>query len=384
MSHCLSSGSKPNYDILVLTSEVKQFIKDNINVQMSMDANASHTKRGLQHLVSIKPRDRELRSIYELILSHAVKAEMACSGAGLMFMELVSDCPRQEKHRKNINTISDIRNAFKNLNLKKDVLSVMNYVLDIADVNSNISLKKTVGQQMYVELTQGYNFNANSLLQISTIHLEEAVVACIDGYVETVAEVHHLFSDMSEKKVPCILFVRGMADDVLHTIKVNNDRKTMLVFPYSLPFDVDNVNSIVDIAIATGTDVVSSTKGNLISSLEYSMLGTAQNCLLSSSHVRVNNRKHRVRVSLHLSDLKKRSTERTEIAEILSKRIKSLSSSCIEIGIPNDINFYSTQQQFDEAIRAMSAILNDKYKPWEYASLFFESFKEMNKLHLLI
>lgn len=368
----------------MLTQEVKQFIKDNIKIRTSIDANASHTKRGLQHLASLKPRDRELRSTYELILSHAVKAELACSGAGMLFMELMANPSEHLKKDRKITTIADIKNVFRGLNLRTDILSIMLYIVDVVDLNSNISLKKTTGQKLYVELTQGYSFNANCLLKVAAHHLTDATVACVDGYVETVAELHHLFTDISEKKVPCILFVRGMSDDVLHTIKVNNDRKTMLVFPYILPFDVENVNSIVDIAIASGTDVVSNTKGNLISSLEYSMLGSAQNCLLAQDCVRINNRKQQKRVAAHLLDLKNRAAERPDLAELLSKRIKSLSSSCIEIGIPNDINFYSSQQQFDEAIRALSAILNDKYSPMDYAQLFFESFNEINKFHLLI
>ena len=102
------------------------------------------------------------------------------------------------------------------------------------------------------------------LLKDDNLFLRDARIACIDGYVESVSELHLLLEELSEAKVPCFLFVRGMSEDVLHTIKTNNDRKTLMVFPYIVPFDLDSVNTIVDIAVSAGTDVLSNLKSDKI------------------------------------------------------------------------------------------------------------------------
>jgi hypothetical protein len=165
-----------------------------------------------------------------------------------------------------------------------------------------------------------------------------------------------------------------MSDDVLHTIKVNFDRKTVLVYPYCIPFDPENVNTIVDIAVVSGTDVISSTKGQLISSLDPKSLGTIESCTLSSSVISIKNRSTKKRVQDQVLNLKRLLDDRQELEDILTKRIKSLSSSCIDINIPDDINFPSTSSRLDEGIRVIRAILENKFFPEEVAQKYVDAY----------
>jgi hypothetical protein len=155
-----------------------------------------------------------------------------------------------------------------------------------------------------------------------------------------------------------------MSEDVLHTIKVNNERKTLQVYPFLVPFDAENVNTIVDIAVVSDSDVTSSLKGDLISTIDLKKLGCAHGCSFTSAgSINIKKAKNKKRIQDHVDVLKKTLDERKELSEIFTKRIRSLSTSCLEISIPDDVDYYSKSQQIDEGIRILSSVINNTFDP---------------------
>ena len=357
---------------MLISEEVRELIIKNLSVAFSIDASLK-TKRGIQHMVSIKPNPR-IRTEYELVLTSAIAAEKSCPGSGKLFLEMMCG------HIIQINDVvckskSDIKNHLRSSNYSSEVLHLLLSIVDLSTKNTSVTIKKSQSHS-YIEVSEGYNFSLLPQLSMNASLIDHAGVACIDGYVENVAELHHLFTSLAEKQLPCLLFVRGISNEVLHTIKVNNDRKTMLVFPYIVPYDVDSVNVLVDLAVVSGCDVISSTKGQLISSITYEKLGHAYNCQLLDKVVKFNNTYTKKRVAEHVGFIKEKAIDRQEIGDILANRLKSLSSKNIEIGLPDNINYFSTHQQLDEGIRTITSMLRSDYKPVEYAKTFFESFKK--------
>lgn len=348
----------------VLVESVKKIIRENLSVDSSLDCTGSfpRTKRTLQHMGLIKLSDPNLRALYEIILTHAFRAEVLCPTAGRLLLQEFSDKNRDTDNRP-VRNKSDLRLLIQNTISVEKIYQILMCVLELASSGTKITVKKSSGQRAYIESSEGYVFDLKSLVRIDPCQFDHVRAVCIDGFIENVSEIHHLLTHLSETKTPCILLSRGLSDEVLHTIKVNLDRKTVFVYPYLVPFDPVNSNTLVDVAIAGGTDVISSTKGDLISSARPEMLGNFETCILSSASIRLKNSKTRKRVSEHVRDLNKRLLERPEIEDILSKRIKSLTSSCVDINIPDDIEFYSMSQQLDEGIRLIQAVLNNTFNP---------------------
>jgi hypothetical protein len=139
-------------------------------------------------------------------------------------------------------------------------------------------------------------------------------------------------------------------------------------------FDLNEVNTLVDISIVSGTDIVSSVKGDLISSLPLDKIGTVDSCTIHGEVIRLKNRSCKKRVKEHIENIKKTLEERPEIETFLSKRLKSLASSCIDIRIPDDINYASLSQEIDEGIRIVTSILSNKYDPSGVAREVFDSY----------
>jgi len=359
---------------------VKEEIRKNLSSCLSLTLTSGNirTRRGLQHFSFLKFSDKKLQKIYDLIFSQALQAEGKCPGSGIRFLQLVSGTSSGTlssipKNRE------DVISILRSLNLDTKNLNILEEVVRICNSTSKIAIKKSSSQKSYVELTEGYSFDLKPLLSLGSYSLDNPKVLCVDGYIESVSEVHHLLTSLVETKSPCLLFCRGMTDEVTHTLKVNIDRKTVLTYPYVVPYDLDNVNTLVDIAVVSNTDVVSSTKGDLISSSGIEDLGRVDSCTASGGLMTFKSQESASRVRNHVSNLKKSLEEKPESAEFISRRIRSLSSSCIDISIPDDMNFYSSSQQLDEGIRVISSIMNNLYDPETISRNHFISFQEMIK-----
>lgn len=341
--------------------QLKKMVRDNLDVVLSIDGSGGSlkTRRGLQHFVSLRLCDPTLSSIYELLLKSAIEAESKCPGAGLCVLSKWSDYNRRKTSIPLTRT--DLQETLKESELSDEVIQILSACLDLAGTTSSMSIKKSSSGKTYIDVNEGYTFSAKHLFRYSPLEAKNAHVLCIDGFIENVSEIHHLLEDLSTKKSVCALLTRGMSDDVVHTLRVNFDRKTVQVIPFAVPFDVENSNLLVDVATVSGIDVTSSLKGDLISSCKVDENSTVDKMTLSYDTIRIQNKKTRKRVSEHVENLKKKIEERPEISEILSKRLKSLSSSCVDICLPEDLNVSSKTQQLDFGIRLVSSIIKNNY-----------------------
>jgi hypothetical protein len=145
------------------------------------------------------------------------------------------------------------------------------------------------------------------------------------------------------------------------------------VHPFSIPFDPENVNVLVDIAVASGNDVVSSLKGNLISAINFETVKSVDKIILENNRLRFINKNAAKAAENHRSSLRKLCLERPEISDILEKRISSLSSSCISFHIPEGIDYFSKSQQLDEGIRIISSVVSNSWTSEKILEDVYES-----------
>lgn len=359
-------------------AKVRRIVLENLEVNLSLDllSNQIRTRRNFQHLSCISSKEKSIKVVLESLLNYAFQAEAKSPLSGSLFLKMFCGFSVDSTKHKIPKYKEEVIDLLENRGYSKVVLQLLEESMNLSSSSTNISLKKSTTTNTYIEFTEGYIFSLASLLNLKNHEAVDVKVACIDGFIENISEIHHLLSYLSETGSNCLLISRGMSNDVLNTIKVNNDRKTLAIFPYRSQFDVENVNTIVDIAVASGTDVVSTTKGNLISSIRPEGLGGLKYCTFSNEYIRAKSRSSDVHVKNHVKNLRKTAEERPEISSLLYKRIRSLSSSCIDICIPDDINYFSRSSQIDEGIRIISSIMNNTYDPYETSKMFYRSFQD--------
>jgi hypothetical protein len=237
--------------------------------------------------------------------------------------------------------------------------AMLRRALDLAGFGGRIIVEKTHSPTASVELVRGYTFDLQQLLPIDASFLH-ARIFCIDGYVESVSEVHHLLEAASEAKEPCVLFVRGAADDVKHTLKVNYDRGSLRVLPIGVRFDLDGMNTLVDLSVVAGCDLISSLKGDLISSVKFHEAPYVDQVTVYRGRVIVTNSATHAAVASHVVNLRERRTDESvdDKGVLLDKRIKSLSPNHVVIRLPDDKDFVTSSQAIDYALRAVRSAID--------------------------
>ena len=103
--------------------------------------------------------------------------------------------------------------------------------------------------------------------------------------------------------------------------------------PIAVPYDLEGVNALVDIAVTCNTDVISSIKGELISSIDPVDIATVEKVTLSNKLI-ISNPVAEHNVRYHLSQIldQKESAIQSK-KELLDKRTKSLSSVCVHFKV---------------------------------------------------
>ena len=359
---------------ILLTDIVKQLSSGDSLVEVSTSV---RVKRGLQKLLEKKYKDPQIQVLYESILSYSLEAERTCPDAGIEFLRILCGIPGIKE--KKISNLSDVKKLFEIKGFSSRIQEILIQVITNSTLTTNLSIRKSANWKTYIDINPGFSFSIKPLLKCESKILQKPKVTCIDGYIESVSEIHHILSYFSDNPSPALIFSRGMNDDVLHTIKVNNDRGTLDIHPFIVPFDLDSANTIVDIAVVAGTDVTSSLKGDLISSIDMKNVGMFESCTIFGGELKVKNSDINNRIQNHIKNLKESIINKPEVEEILSRRLKSLSANCIDIALPDDMNYYSDSQQLDEGIRSLTAIFNNTYEPHMIASSYVDKFNTVFK-----
>jgi chaperonin GroEL (HSP60 family) len=230
--------------------------------------------------------------------------------------------------------------------------------IELGGFRASIVIEPTLGHEPSLELVNGYTFELQPAF-LPKSQPTDPRCACIDGYVETVSELHHLLTEASETRDWVIVFLRGMADDVKHTLKVNHDRGTLNVIPVVVDFDLAGLNTLNDIAAITGTDLISSNKGDVISSIRLSALPRIDRFASQDNRLIMRNASTKAGVQQHLKNLRTRREGEnvTDIAHLLDRRIRSLSSNHVILRLPQDRDFIVASQAIDVALRNLRSTI---------------------------
>jgi len=236
---------------------------------------------------------------------------------------------------------------------------MLQQALKLAGWGGRVIIEKTQAREPSVELVRGYTFDLRAILplDVSFVH---ARAVCIDGYVEEVSEIHHLLEAAAEAKEPVVLFVRGMSDDVKHTLKVNYDRGSLRVLPMAVPFDLEGMNTLNDLSVVCGCDLVSSLKGDLISSIRLHTAPYVDQVSVWRGRCVVANTSTHAHVAAHVAELRRRREEEKvdDKGKLFDKRIKSLSPNHVVIRLPDDKDYVTRSQAMDNALRAVKSAVD--------------------------
>lgn len=343
---------------------------------VTIDHDGLRVQTRLQVIFLLKIADPVQAVIHEAIMTHALTAEKMGPGGFDRFIQVLLDL------KTNGDRVTALKASQKALErsgatfasqldldriigwLPDDLIPLLREALELTGFGARVVVEKARGEVASVEQVFGYTYSFKPVFSV-VAQLDEPAVVCIDGFVESVAELHSLLEASNESKMPVLLFSRGLSDDVIHTLRVNYDRGSLRVIPFIVPFDLEGINSLVDVATVAGGDVVSSTKGQLISTLKLSEQSRIPRAAVHPDRVVLINPGSHRRVIEHVTTLKERRDKTTDesLARILDLRIRSLAPNQVVIRLLDDEQFVVSSQAIDRVLRTLPILAQHGVTP---------------------
>jgi hypothetical protein len=182
-------------------------------------------------------------------------------------------------------------------------------------------------------------FDTSFLGSKKSLEMKSYRFAIIDGYIESVSEIHHMLHFAAQNKEPHVLFCFGMSDEVKNVIIQNNSKKITQIFPVSMKVSEDTINILNDIALLHRSDIISSLKGQTISQEMRKELKKGDTITFTREGFKITPVCDKSEIDTHIKFLKERVKNSAPDANIalIETRIKNLNSKVLKIFIPDDL-----------------------------------------------
>jgi len=298
--------------------------------------------------------------IFQMSLEHARRAEVNAAGCAVATLDLA--------RRMLLDPTLRARQSVEGRPfMRSDLSDVVDGTLVGAERDSLLEFVELAGASRYlverapgrfdsIEFVDSYEFTHVSKPIEGTIIMDDARVLIADAYIENESEVRKLLEWCGKENERLLLCCRGFADDVLHTLAVNRGRGTLSAYAIVFPFNEYDANTLVDVATILGSDVVSSLKGQLISTLDPTSMPRAQHARLRGNILEINDPQARARTDRLAASLREKlETAEPEAREPLEKRLKRLTGTTMIVRLRAGADHALRCERWDLALRTVRA-----------------------------
>ena len=368
-----TSGNAAAHEVLTYITEIEEDIAAALHGTLELPGDGGYNKLTaadirLALFARARARGGVPQCIRNMLLESVIKLEKTSGFAGFI---AVLSCTQLLKHKiheimvgntaatvdidEELHIISNLsRRSSKSIAFKairkyiRNPLSssIVLQACSMTGHNGQLYIDKDYASSTSLELTNGYTFPLHVEPNFSaSVKMEEwkeynVKTLIIDGIIETVGEINRILEYFHDEKRPGVIFARGFNNEVLGTLSVNKARETLNVIPVVVPYDLEGINMLVDLAKVCGTDIVSSLKGDVISGIDPHDIVTIDKLVINKSNAIISNEKTSWQVKHHINNIleQKRNTPVSDKKDLFDKRTKALSSVCTNIKLASNLN----------------------------------------------
>ena len=227
------------------------------------------------------------------------------------------------------------------------IKNILNECYSMTDITGNIYIDKNINEFNVIECVNGYSFKLYpipefvTMSQIKYFNATNCKVMLIDGMIEKVSEIDNILRKAHQSLTPIFIFARGFSEETIATLATNWVRNTLKVIPMHVGFNnTHNINLLNDLGSVCNSDVTSSIKGELISTILYENLPTVDSIILDYQGIIIKNQKttHKVLNQIAHLNLLKEEHVSNENLNLLNSRIQNLSNKHINIKFNKNIS----------------------------------------------
>lgn len=265
--------------------------------------------------------------------------------------------------------------------------NIFDFVRDVINhtgINGQLNIRKTDSSLPAIELSSCHKFNIGLHPEFvkNSVRRDEAKVLVFDGAIKSIGQVDRLFNECHEQSTTCILFARSYSNDVISTLNANQSRRTLDIFPIVAGDSISNINVLGDIALCTGSELITAESGVRISNVTVSDLKTMNGVKLDKFKTTFNQNPLMNRsVAKRMSEIRKKielamwneGMSKEDIEAVYGGRLLSMNSNSIVIWVPGDDSFVQYLNNiFSFSIGYISAFANSGYIAVEIPELEFQ------------
>lgn len=351
-------------DILIEISNLKKEIKELIS---SSDIHLFNSEfLTTESTFFAKQKKSNIRSsLLNVVLRYFLKSEEIAPGGG---KQLLSSWIQQEHVTLQTNlqlkvkqpTLEDFEILLTNEVKDEFVKSILREALTLAGFNGKIQVENSQSETCVVEAVRGHTFQLNYAFKQDLGQVYSPYVVILDGFIEGVYEINSFLEEAASSKECVLLFLRGAADEVLNTLSINLRRGSLNIHPFIVPYDVDNVNTLKDLAVVSGTDVISTFKGELLSTLTLKNQVRVSSASVWSNKISIISSPSALSgIKFHIKELENKRDECSEefTQKIYSTRLETMNSSHVIIRLSKNTPV-SIKQSIDRFLRGFRCLLS--------------------------
>ena len=379
-------------EIISSSQEIRNILED--DSKFLLNSNTILEDRIQKYISSISDSRINNSIIKPMILDAVFRSEITSGGSGIICLEIISSLTGEYLKKNNLGvSVKDIeielddnmlllskclsqnsrklkRSDLDNLIDKQFDLDIHKKIIrkfiSIAGVFSPVSLERSSRNETVIFFSKGFKFKihtSRATLSGKT-SWERSSVKClvIDGFIESIGEIHHLLEKVTSERSPHIIFARHISDEVMATILLNLRRGTLDLMPIEVGFDENTLNILNDISICCNTDLISSLKGDTISAACRKDLVTIDKIVVTESEIKITNKPDVDLLESHVRFLTDKMSElrEPEISGLINERIKSLSAEESRISLGHDLisNDRQSIEKFDKFFREIRGLID--------------------------
>ena len=350
----------------------------------------------------LQPKTPLEKTLYGLMLKYAYQAELMSAGSAhyffLYFVSLMREFQKHKEYFEKTNEVEfslkldsflsnfsnklttftchaspeEMEKHIKNICDDNNLAAAIHETVTLAGLEGKIHIEDSTHSNSYsCEQKTGYVFKSvtpfNFLLPTDGIWDRKGVkVFLVDGIIEKVSEIDKILNGAMNSKTPMIFVAHGFSEEVVATIRINNNKKNFDIMPLKLSSDLESINVINDLAVVSGTDIVSTLKGQMLCFVKFSDIAQVDRVKINLKDVVLENNSTKASVSSHLRTLLEKRNENHTVSDIhilIDKRIQSLLSSSVVLKLPlmDSVKRNNIKVKIDSAFRGVKSLLTYGY-----------------------
>lgn len=227
---------------------------------------------------------------------------------------------------------------------EKNSKNILNWIIENSSPDREIDIQQSYIEDIEIKLSDNtffkVEFDCDFLGSSKEIELKNYRFAIIDGYLESIGEVHHLLHYAAKSKEPHVIFCFGMSDEVKRVIIENNSRGITQIVPISMSFNESSINILNDIALIHDSEIISSNKGQTISQEMRKTLSTGKYIIVNRQGFSIEPLVDSSKIKTHVKYLQKRINDAGPDmnTEIIKTRIKNIKSKSLTLFINKELS----------------------------------------------